>query len=406
MDLEMDPPRSARRNVDATTVRWMMEPTQMAEVMWVPDANDGYVLEEEAALLRSRLAKHGVSEAKVALAGSSAAVFPALWVQGDPAPAAPRVAAGAHGGGASAGARRARGASDALAAGGGAGVAAAEVVDVERAPPNVDGGGLGFPEVGTQIDLASLQKELEDVKRRVNAGSSHSRDHEKKERRDAGRKKSKERKSSRSRKKKKKERDGASSTSDSRSSSGERREKSRKRKKRRSRSRSSSSSSGNERRGRRYLRWESKGKKRRVSPATEQRLSTVKFKQRGDLLTFAASFPGALAGFFLSMVHRRLSAGRISQSKMLRSVSVQTWAREHSGLTEVRDQREVLTLATVMDLIDGDQCEEAMDVLTQRICGIQKAKAKGGCLEKAGDLELVMAPNDPPVPGGMQRLLV
>ena len=59
-----------------------------------------------------------------------------------------------------------------------------------------------------------------------------------------------------------------------------------------------------------------------------------------------------------------------------------TWAQAHSGLTELRDQREVQTLALVMDLINAQDLATAMDVLAQRIIAIQQAKAKGGsCTE-------------------------
>ena len=72
----------------------------------------------------------------------------------------------------------------------------------------------------------------------------------------------------------------------------------------------------------------------------------------------------------------------------LRNASVSQWAAQHSGLTEVRDQREVATLAQVMDLINPRTLEEAMDVLAQRIVAIQQAKKKGGSWEKAESIEL------------------
>ena len=59
-------------------------------------------------------------------------------------------------------------------------------------------------------------------------------------------------------------------------------------------------------------------------------------------------------------------------------VSVQAWAERHSGLSELRDLREVMTLAAVMDAVNSDTLEEAMDILGQRMLAIQQAKKKGG----------------------------
>ena len=134
-------------------------------------------------------------------------------------------------------------------------------------------------------------------------------------------------------------------------------------------------------------------------------MSAVKFKQRGDLLAFASTHPGALTGYFLGMLRRRLSSGRITHTRQLREVAVSTWAREHSGLTEVRDQREAQTLAAVMDCVNNREMAQAMDIMTQRITALQKAKAKGGSWDKAGNLELVMGGSEAPAPGGFARLV-
>ena len=100
--------------------------------------------------------------------------------------------------------------------------------------------------------------------------------------------------------------------------------------------------------------WKSQGKNRKLKPQTVRALEVHKFKARGDLLTFAARHPGALSGFFLAMVHQRLSQGIIKNSRDLREVSVQAWAERHSGLSELRDLREVMTLAAVMDAVNSD----------------------------------------------------
>ena len=107
-----------------------------------------------------------------------------------------------------------------------------------------------------------------------------------------------------------------------------------------------------------------KAKSRRVDPAQERRLETEKFKAKGDLLAFAAKHPGALSGYFLAMVHHKLSHGRLTDTKQLRQASVTTWAAAHSGLTELRDQSEVQTLALVIDLINAQDLATAMGHIT------------------------------------------
>ena len=92
----------------------------------------------------------------------------------------------------------------------------------------------------------------------------------------------------------------------------------------------------------------------------------------------------------MAMVHQRMNSGRLSESKQLREVSVTQWAQQAAGLSEVRDQREVLTLASVMDHINANDLATAMDILSQRISAVQRAKTAGGDWKKAEALELVM----------------
>eukprot|EP00972_Heterocapsa_arctica_P095919 14153163-Heterocapsa_arctica.AAC.1 len=76
------------------------------------------------------------------------------------------------------------------------------------------------------------------------------------------------------------------------------------------------------------------------------------------------------------MVHQKLSHGIVRNTRELRSVSVSQWAAQYSGLTELRDLREIQTLAYVMDLVNMRDMEQAMDVLAQRVIAIQQAKRK------------------------------
>ena len=119
-------------------------------------------------------------------------------------------------------------------------------------------------------------------------------------------------------------------------------------------------------------------------------------------MTFAATHPGALSGYFLAMVHQKICHGSVTQSKQLRRANVSQWVSSHSGLTEMRDVREAATLGYVMDLIQSKDLEAAMDVIAQRLVAIQK-KAQGTDWKKAENLELA-SHGVGCIPGGMLRL--
>ena len=118
-------------------------------------------------------------------------------------------------------------------------------------------------------------------------------------------------------------------------------------------------------------------------------IDSQKFKRKGELVAYATKNPGALSAHFLASIYARLSKGRVERSSQLREANVVTWASQHSGLSEVRDVREVLTLAEAMDCINRREIERAMDILSQRILAIQQAKRKGGSWEKAEMIELI-----------------
>eukprot|EP00435_Cladocopium_sp_Y103_P062484 s896_g24.t1 len=187
-----------------------------------------------------------------------------------------------------------------------------------------------------------------------------------------GRDKSKKKKKDRKKKKKKKKRSGSSSSTSSSS-----------------RSRSGSGSSASSEGKKKPLRWKMDGKDRRVPLASLTHVDQLKFKKRGDLVAFAARHPGALTAHFLASVYTRLSKGSLTRSSQLRDVSVTSWAQQFSGLTEVRDLKEVVTLAEILDAVNREEISQALDVLCQRILAIQSAKTKGGTWEKAEAIELV-----------------
>ena len=135
-------------------------------------------------------------------------------------------------------------------------------------------------------------------------------------------------------------------------------------------------------------------------------LEQEKFKSRTDLLAFSMRHPGALTAHFLNVVHRRLSRGVPQKYKDLSQVSVAQWAEKYSDLTEVRDQREVMTLAEALDRLNRNDVEACADIICQRIQAIRQAKKKGGSWEKAESLELITGGGGgSSVPPGMLGLL-
>ena len=148
--------------------------------------------------------------------------------------------------------------------------------------------------------------------------------------RDKDKKKKKKTKKKKRNKKHKKKRSGSSSSSTSSS---------------RSRSGGSSSVSSGEKK-KKPLRWKIDAKDKKVPLSSLTHVAQLKLKnlKRGDLVSFAARHPGALT------------------------------AQQLSGLTEVRDMKEVVMSAEILDAVNREEISQALDVLCQRILTIQAAK--------------------------------
>jgi len=132
-----------------------------------------------------------------------------------------------------------------------------------------------------------------------------------------------------------------------------------------------------------------------------------KFRRPGDVVAFAMTHPGALSAHFLAAVYQRMTKGLLTESRQLRDVSCSTWASAHSGLQEMRDLREVQTLCLILDHINRNELERAMDALAQRIMAVQQAKKKDGKSqwEKAELIELLPPAGTSMVPAGMRALM-
>ena len=167
---------------------------------------------------------------------------------------------------------------------------------------------------------------------------------------------------------------------------------------------SSSSSSSSSTVGGRYVRWRPNGPNRKIKVEEFSRFAFRKFRDQSEVVAFAASHPGALSGFFLSMCYQRAHQGLTTETRDLRRQSVVTWVANRSGLTETHDRREALTLAMAMDAINSKQLAYAMDFLSQRIQSIQAAKTKNGSWEKSQRIELAVEPGAIVSSSGMLRL--
>eukprot|EP00438_Fugacium_kawagutii_P020628 Skav223011 [mRNA] locus=scaffold1422:63331:69191:+ [translate_table: standard] len=322
-------------------INWIYVPPN-CNTLWIPDPVEVIILSQEAQLILRQL-ETSMSGVTVNMAVASGDLV-ALVVPGG-APMAPGGAGAAPGGGA---------------------------------------GGLGMQSGGdpTPSELKALEKAVQQLQAMALTSEEDRRKSKKKKDKKSKKSDKKDKKKKRRKSKKhKKSRSSSSSTSSSRS-----------------RSRSSSSSSGS---SARPLTWREKGKDKKVTYEDLTYVDQLRLKKKGDLLSFAAKNPGALTAHFLAGVYARLSKGTISRSSQLREASVSAWAHQHSGLSEPRDLKEVLTLAEVLDHVNRREIARALDIIVQRIVAIQQARQKGGSWEKAENLELVssqrgQAPAAPP----------
>jgi outer membrane biosynthesis protein TonB len=380
------PSRMAPIGVPGLSINWMCTPPD-AGCLFEPTEGQVAALMDDAAVVEQRLVTVGLTPDRVAVLGAQVGTFPSALPEAPglqvavPAPAE-------------------------LPLGGGAPVAAA----LPAGPGAV--AALGFPAGG--LGAAAENMSLEDMRASIRAirtdlkqanktdkmkqgkrsKSKKKRDKKKKESKDKKAKKDRDRSNSKQKKKKKKKkrkgRSGGSSPSSSSSGST-------------SGSSSISTSSSDSDRGH-YVRWLPHGSNRKIKVEELSRFATRKFRDQSEIISFAATHPGALTGFFLSMVHQRANQGLMAETKSLRTQSLVSWVANHAGLTEMRYRREALTLAMAMDAINGRQLAYAMDVLSQRIQSIQAAKAKGGSWDKAQRIELAVEPGAIASSSGMLRL--
>lgn len=329
-----DGSRRAPAGVPGANVNWIYVPPD-CNVAWDPDAIEVLNLSQEAQLILGQL-QSSMAGVTVNVAGSGGDLVPLPAVGA--APLAP----------------------------GGAGV--------------VPGGGVaglgpqGSGSAPTSEELKALEKAVQQLQAMAISSEEERKKGRKKDKEKDRKKSHKSDKKDRKRKKKKKKKRSSSTSSSSSSRS------------RRSRSRSGSTSSSS---SRKPLAWKEKGKDKKVSYEDLTHVDQLRLKKKGDLLNFAAKHPGALTAHFLAGVYARLSKGTISRSSQLREASVCAWAHSHSGLTEPRDLKEVITLAEVLDHVNRREISRALDIIVQRIVAIQAARQKGGTWEKAENLELI-----------------
>lgn len=205
-------------------------------------------------------------------------------------------------------------------------------------------------------------------------------------------------KSSRKDKKKNKSRSRSSSQKAKKS-------KKKKKKKKRSRSGSSSSSSSTTSSGSSYVRWKHQGKSKRVDAVAMGKVDTRRFKKRSDLLIFAAKHPGALTANFINGIRQKLMKGGILKTGQMRDVELTEYVSTGAaGFKEVRDRREAMTILQVMDYINQQEIEKAMDVLSMRLTALIEAKSTGGTWDKASKKELIPEEGSSLAPAGLSGM--
>lgn len=188
-------------------------------------------------------------------------------------------------------------------------------------------------------------------------------------------------------KKKKKKKDGKSPSSSGKKDKKKKKKKDKKKEKKKfgigssdSESSSSSPSSGSSFSSdeEKICRWAvtSDGRKRKISQAQMLRLQTMRFKKRGDLLTFATRYPGALVMHFMSQARAKAGLGTARTCGEMVETDLARWA-DNSGLKEVRDRKEVEFLAKLITTIGTKRIAEAMDLMAMRIREVLLAKREG-----------------------------
>ena len=78
-----------------------------------------------------------------------------------------------------------------------------------------------------------------------------------------------------------------------------------------------------------------------------------------------------------------------SSTRDLLKVDVQRWAREHAGLMERRDQREIQTLILIMAKLGGGEYAQVADAAAQRAQSLLQAKSAKGSWKKSQVIELL-----------------
>ena len=116
--------------------------------------------------------------------------------------------------------------------------------------------------------------------------------------------------------------------------------------------------------------------------------------------------PGALTGYFINACRVKLGLGAVTRTSQLRTTPLGVFAQSsHTGLSEIRDQRELSTIMATMDAVNRRDLAKAMDILSMRVCALQRAKSKGGSWEKAQQIELIGTPGTDLGPVGLGALL-
>ena len=117
-------------------------------------------------------------------------------------------------------------------------------------------------------------------------------------------------------------------------------------------------------------------------------VNTVHFTRRLDMMNHHFKYPG-LAVHTLWTARQKVGGEQPRNSAQPKKIDCSTWASQHSGLKEVRDQREVALLSRLLLDLGHNRLEVAADLCAQRIREIVTAKKDGSSWDKASVISLM-----------------
>ena len=105
---------------------------------------------------------------------------------------------------------------------------------------------------------------------------------------------------------------------------------------------------------------------------------SLRVRKRSDLFKLSQQYPGALGALFLMQVKTKMLGGSPDKVGDLYRIDPSRWATSLTGLTEIRDLREVQLLSKVVGKLNSGQVVDAVDLAAMRIKELLHAKVRSG----------------------------